>query len=222
MLEGCVGLYTGRWTLVNLGEELNSVGHELPCQQEVQDDNGRWHYRTRVWKKGERYIVEVPLAFVPFNPPLIEHSAGHSPAKKSLDNRYYGPTKEEIAQYQTEPYYADLSHSQFFHLCKWHKSDFFRNPFPDLKLTPAAETDFNGSVLILDSIGNKTSVHLEEMNQFRGLPHLDSIRTHSIPPRRTGLNHGLQPIRWAAKVVDIPLSLLATPSDGWQMPSTNR
>ncbi|MBR3926934.1 MAG: hypothetical protein IKJ58_09225, partial [Akkermansia sp.] len=62
-----------------------------PCQQRVKTDDGKWLYYTRVWKKDDSYIVEVPIAFVPFNPPIIEHSAGHRGGKKSLENRYWGP-----------------------------------------------------------------------------------------------------------------------------------
>lgn len=214
LLEGCISLYTGRWTSVNLGGALNNVEHKRPCKQQVLDDKGQWRYHTRVWKKGERYIVEVPVAFVPFNPPLIEHSAGHRRAEKSLDNRYWGPSEEEIAQYPTELYYADLSHRQFKHLCKPRKSDLFRNPFPGVKLTPASEMDFSGATLILDTNGANVSVKNEEMNQFSRIPNLLIIRTHSIPPRRSTLNYCLQPICWVAEVVDIPLTLIATPI-GW-------
>lgn len=211
---GCISLHTDRWTTVNLGGALNKVGYEHPCKQEMQDDKGQWYYHIRAWKRGERYIIEIPVAFVPLNPPIIEHSAGHNRSRKSLDNEYWGPSEEEIATYPTEFYYADLSRAQFERLCQKRKVDYFRNPFPGLNLIPAAEMNFSGATLILDAIGKNASVKGEEMSQFRMIPNLGIIRTHSIPPRRSTLNYCLQPIRLAAEVVDIPLSLIATPI-GW-------
>lgn len=211
-LESCISLYTGRWTHVNLGGVLQCVEYERPCKKKVQDDSGQWRYHTHVWKKGERYIVEVPIAFVPYNPPLIEHSAGHCPAKKSLDNRYWGAQDEEIAQYPAELYYADLSHAQFTRLYRIHKSDLLGNPYPGLKLIPASEMDFSGATLIPDAFcGNEGTCR--ENPDIRS-PHLEIISLQSIPPRRSTLNYCLQPISLIARVVDIPLTLIATPI-GW-------
>lgn len=212
LLEGYISLNTGRWTHVNLGGALQYVEYERPCKKKVQDDSGQWRYHTRVWKRGERYIVEVPIAFVPYNPPLIEHSAGCSPVKKSLDNRYWGPKDEDIAQFPAELYYVDLSHAQFTRLYRIHKSDLIGNPYPGLKLLPASEMDFSGASLIPDvfCVNDDTC---RKKSDSRA-PHLEIISLQSIPPRRSTLNYCLQPISLIARVVDIPLTLIATPI-GW-------
>lgn len=214
LLEGCISVQTGRWTAVNMGGVLNNLEMERPCKQQTQSEDGRWHFRTRAWKKGDRYIVEVPVAYVPFNPPIIEHSTGHSMIRKTLDNEYWGPRNEEIAQYPTELYYADVSKRQFQHLCILRKVDMFRDPFPQLRLIHGNEVDFNDTTLIYESDGMGSVFRHEEMEQFHGAPHLEIIRTGSLPPRRSTLNYCLQPVRWLAEVADIPLSIIATPI-GW-------
>ena len=214
LLEGCISLYTGRWTSVNMGAALNNAGMTRPCTQRVKTDDGKWLYYTRVWKKDDSYIVEVPIAFVPFNPPIIEHSAGDRGGKKSLANRYWGPTDEEIAQYPAELYYAVLSQNQFRRLCIMSKKDIFRDPFPQVKLLPAGDMDFRDSTLIFEIDVKGNMVRTPEMEQFTGNPKLYKIRTHSISPRRTCKNYILRPVSWLAYVADIPLTIVATPI-GW-------
>ena len=214
MVEGCISLYTGRHTTVNMGGVLHNLERERPYTQRTLTDDGHWEYRTRAWKKGERYIVEVPVAYVPYNQPLIEHCAGHSPAPNSLDNGYWGPEREEIAQYPTELYYADLSLAQFEHICRLLKVDMVRDPFPRLQLRHADDVDFNGATLIYEAHGSSVTVKRPEMEAFIGAPHLEIIRTRSLPPRCTVLNRCLQPVSWVARVADIPLSIIATPI-GW-------
>lgn len=214
LLEGCISLYTGRWTSVNMGAALNNAGMTRPCKQRVKTDDGKWLYYTRVWKKDDSYIVEVPIAFVPFNPPIIEHSAGRQGGKKTLGNRYRGPTDEEIAQYPAELYYAVLSQNQFLRLCQLRKVDVFQDPFPELKLISAGDMDFRDTTLIFESDGNGNIVQTSEMEQFRGKPIIYKIRTHSISPRRTCKNYILRPVSWLAYVADIPLTIVATPI-GW-------
>ena len=214
LLEGCISFYTGRWTLVNMGSSLNNAGMTRPCKQRVKTDDGDWSYYTRVWKKDDSYIVEVPIAFVPFNPPVIEHSAGYQHGKKTLANRYWGPTDEEVAQYPAEPYYAVLSQNQFRRLCIMSKKDIFSDPFPQVKLLPAGDMDFRDSTLIFESDVKGNMVRTPEMEQFTWNPELYKIRTHSISPRRTCRNHILRPVSWLAYVADIPLTIVATPI-GW-------
>ena len=213
LLEGCISLYTGRWTSVNMGAVLNNVGMTRPCKQRVKTDDGAWLYYTRVWKQGNNYVVEVPIAFVPFNPPIIEHSAGHRGGKNSLDNRYWGPTDEEIAQRPAEFYYAVLSQEQFRQLCRMSKF-IFRDPFPKLKLIPASDMDFQDSTLIFESDGKGNIVRTSEMEQFGREPDINKIWTHSISPRYTYKNYILRPVSWLAYVVDIPLTIVVTPI-GW-------
>lgn len=214
MMEGCISFYTGRYTTVNMGGVLHNLELERPYTQRTLTDDGHWRYRTRAWKKGNRYIVEVPVAYVPYKQPLIEHSAGNSPARNSLDNQYWGPRKEEIAQYPAELYYADLSHAQFEHICRRIKVDLFRDPFPRLQLRHADDVDFNEATLIYEAHGSTVTVKHPEMEAFIGAPRLEIIRTRSLPSRRTVLNRCLQPISWVARVADIPLSIIATPI-GW-------
>lgn len=214
LLEGCISLYSGRWTSVNMGAALNNAGMTRPYKQRVKTDDEKWLYYTRVWKKDDSYIVEVPIAFVPFNPPIIEHSAGHRGGKKSLENRYWGPTDEEVAQYPAEPYYAVLSQNQFQRLCLERKVDAVSDPFPELKLIPSADMNFRNSTLIFESDVKGNIVQTSEMEQFYGDPIIGKIRTHSISPRRTCKNYILRPVSWLAYVADIPLTIVATPI-GW-------
>lgn len=45
------------------------------------------------------------------------------------------------------------------------------------------------------------------------------IICHSLPERRNPLNTAVQPLRWVAEVVDVPLSILATPVNWLLLPT---
>lgn len=208
-LGSCSAILTGRWTAVNLGGALENVGMEHPHKQKMKAADGQWAYPRRVWRKENRYIVEVPIAFVPLHPPVIEHNAGHRGNRNTLENRYWGPAEKEIAAHPTELYYAELWPHQYRTICKRYK---LRPSIPNLKLIPAAEADFTGATLIYAGHGSTTSVDLREEGE--GLPRFGNISTRSIPPRRTERNRQLQPLCRVLDIIDIPLTIIATPI-GW-------
>lgn len=87
-----------------------------------------------------------------------------------------------------------------------------------VRLVPADLYNLSGTVLIYDSreddLLNLPEIQDKYGNELRGKPLLHRLRTQSIPSRRTTYNYCLLPLSWCVELVDILLSLLATPI-GW-------
>lgn len=203
-MESCLSLYTGRWTVIDTGGALAQVGQLRPRLR--VKEAGEVHHN--VWKKGNQYIVRVPIAFVPPHYPLITHWTGHDNGLNTKRNtlecggfNYY--SEEEIMRAPEEFYYVTLNEKQYTVLTRNHKSDCIFPPPAELKgiaLTPHAD------------IGDAAPIDTPAGN--RHLPKLWKLDIDTISPRRTWYNRLLQPLSWTAELADIPLSLLATPI-GW-------
>ncbi|MDO5463451.1 MAG: hypothetical protein Q4F40_00815 [Akkermansia sp.] len=218
-LISCISLYPGRFTIIDTGGAIAAIGQErpqlradpLPPQKKASESayrkqNCDLHYR--VWKKGEKYIVEIPVAYAPVRYSVLLHTT-----------RYYGPehkslrcelpseqfTQEELRAYPAEYLYAELDKMTYRRLCTMHKLREHRIPKNSLTSNP----DLSNAELIVDVHGYPLDGAAPGHPTLRG-----NIDPHRMPARRTWYNYCLMPLSWAGEVADIPLSLIATPI-GW-------
>ncbi len=227
-LESCIAIHTQRYTIIDLGGALAEPGQMKPTlRYEKQEQGDRLKEApTRLWKKGDRFIIEIPVAFIPARYSVFKHSTPtwryQQGERKTLNTLLYCRDKAEPWEYPTEHYYAELTMKQLRILLRTRKSDIFFPPPPGLEnveLIPADRYDLSGTALIYDSQVNE-KLDISRMaggdtgKKLRGTPQLWKLGIHRIPPRRTWYNRCLQPLSWCAELVDIPLSMLATPI-GW-------
>ena len=209
-LESCISLYTGRATLIDTGGAIANVGQERPHlhpeRQTVGKSDYGFHYR--VLKKGEKYIVEIPVCYTPANYSVLVHFAGHNTwNRKTLNGEFPARfNNKELARYPQELFYAELTEDQYRQLWKIrrHMKEQRPSPFRDVPIRPAAEVDLSGTEQVLDIYGERYHRIARIWNNSSELP----------PPRRTWYNYCLMPLSWVGEVADIPLSLIATPV-GW-------
>lgn len=221
VLGSCISIYTGRATIIDTGA-IASIGQQRPmlCAEALPHKKGDTthaiHYR--VWKDGESYIVQLPVCYVPATYSVLEHYCGHKAYRRNtLRIRYplswYHLREQDITQYPVEHYYARMNETQYKQLCKKSKSIKIRNtPFRNNPILTKDQIDWSRTELVLDKHGNNTGVRKENIKT----PRLEWYwwpDTH-LPPRRTWYNYTLMPLSWAGEVIDIPLSLIATPI-GW-------
>lgn len=211
LLGSCISLYTGRATIIDTGGAIANVGQqrprlrpELPPRPKNESDY-QLHYRT--WKKGDRYLVELPVCYAPANYSALVHFAGHGTRRKKTlaveyPKRY---SNAELSQFPVEYYYAELTAEQYKKM--WRMDKRIKAPkfasFQHIPIFAAADINLRDTIPHKDYYGH--SAHMQKIWQ----------NSQEIPkPRRTWYNQCLRPISWAAEVVDIPLSLIATPI-GW-------
>lgn len=211
-LVSCISLYTGRATIVDSGGAVANIGQQRPRlhpePQAPAKGETDYHFHYRVWKKGDGYIIEYPVCYAPANYSVLVHRAGHFTWRKTtldgeLPARY---TNAELSRYPVELYYAELTEEQYKKLMEVDKriKRSRPSPFRDVQLRPAAEMDLSGAEPVLDFYDERYHRITRVWNNSRELP----------PARRTWYNYPLMPVSWVAEVVDIPLSLVATPI-GW-------
>lgn len=216
LLEVCISISTGRFTLVNLSSLLADVGQMRPVLRYEQQSE-RSNPPTRIRKKGELYVVEVPIAFVPARHPVFLHETPRHPNTNTLQCSLYSREKMHPWQFPEELYYAELTAGQL--VCLVQRDKIYQPPaLAKVRLVPAALYHRSEGDLIYDSREDDL-LDLPEIqdrygNGLKGTPHLYRLRTQNIPSRRTPYNYCLLPLSWCVELVDIPLSLIATPI-GW-------
>ena len=212
LLEGCISLYTGRYTVIDTGGAISTIGREEPGLHYTYRAELRPEYivHNKVWKKGDIYIVQIPVTYAPARESVIVHGRGW----KNIPNLWSWPdsrrSKAEAAGAQVEYHYALMNEQQYRRLTfrvkritKEHERPFYQVP-----VHPASEIDLSGAELVLDSV---TALKKNDVRT----PHLAFWRAEEqVPDRRAWYNYVIMPLSWAAEVVDIPLSIIATPV-GW-------
>ena len=215
LLEGCISLYTGRATIVDTGGALAGIGQQLPHLrpenlEQPQDEtrSKQWHYR--IWKRGDRYLVQLPVCYAPARNSVLVHFAGkYTWKKKTLDGQYPSPrySDAELARYPVELFYAELTEAQYQRLhgpadrrIKISRSEarYLHTP-----IFSASEIDLADAEPMPDTHGPADKM----MRLFRN-------NRDKLPSRRAWYNYPLMPLSWVAEVADIPLSIAATPI-GW-------
>lgn len=216
LLEVCLSIGMGRFTLINLSSLLADAGQMSPVVRYEQQSE-RSNPPTRIRKKGELYVVEVPIAFVPARHPVFIHETPGAPDRNSLQCSLYSREKMHPWQFPKELYYAELTAGQLASLVQRDK--IYQPPaLAHVRLVPADCCNHSEGVLIYDSreddLLNLPEIQDRKGKGLRGTPQLYRLRIQNIPSRRTTYNYCLLPLSWCVKLVDIPLSLLATPI-GW-------
>ena len=208
--EGCISVYTGRATIIDTGGAIASIGQKRPrlCTEPEQQGEQAPGVRHCVWKKGENYIVQLPVCYTPARYSVLVHIVRDSWRKNTLAGEYPNPhfSPAELAQYPMEYYGAELTGEQYqrlFYRVSKRLKESGRSVFADVHIRPLAEIDLTNAELVRQTQGSY--YHL--MRLWRGSNELP-------PPRRTWYNRCLMPLSWTAEVVDIPLSAIATPI-GW-------
>lgn len=210
LLEGCISLYTSRATIIDTGGAIANIGQQRPRlrteSERKSESSPTLHYR--VWKKGEHYIVQLPVSYVPTRYSMVVHFAGKNTWRRTtLNGEFPSPrySDAELEQYPIEYYSAELTAEQYHELFQKRRQmkEPSRGVFENVRIRPFSEIDLTGAELVRD----KSSDHFPFMRLWRGSNELP-------PPRRTWYNRCLMPLSWTAEVVDIPLSAIATPI-GW-------
>lgn len=218
MLSGmisCIGMCTGHYTIIDLGGAIDNLGKQNPHlrQEACIATSGDTQYPTtdyhyRVWQKDGLYYVQLPLAYLPADESVFIHCCGFG-KKKTL--AYTWPdevTQEDIQAAPLEHFIAILSKEQYADACKWIKFDFSllgkKLAGRSHKVLPMNQVNLTGAEMILDS---------HSATAFTQRPQLCRVAKEA-PTKRTWYNYTLMPLSWAAEVVDIPLTLIATPI-GW-------
>ena len=78
--EGCISVYTGRATIIDTGGAIASIGQKRPrlCTEPEQQGEQAPGVRHCVWKKGENYIVQLPVCYPPARYSVLVHIARDS------------------------------------------------------------------------------------------------------------------------------------------------
>ena len=216
LAEAYIGIGTGRFTLVDLGGAMAKPGQLVPT---IRYEGEHSNYHTRLWKKGENYVVEIPIAYVPARYPILIHETpdwrNWPEERPTLDCALYCRDEVEPAQYPEELYYAELTLPQLITLVRKHKIA-YPPALKNVKLIPASQYNPGDATLLYDNQVDKelNLPALKGQKMISGRLQLHQLRVQRLPSRRSWYNRCLQPLSWCAEVVDIPLSLLATPI-GW-------
>lgn len=212
LVEGCISLHLGRATFIDTGGAIANIGQKQaklrPEGQPVTKGGvDIFQFRYRIWKKGDSYILQLPVCYVPARYPVLVHLAGsYTWRKKTLDGQYPERYRDaEVVQYPVEYFYAELTEVQYKQMwtedkrIKQDKQSVLR----DVRILTPAEVDLSNAVLLSDRCREPYPIY-RLWNNCENLP----------SPRRTWYNRCLMPLSWAAEAVDIPLSIIATPI-GW-------
>ena len=216
LIEVYIAIGTGRFTLIDLGGALAEPGQLVPA---IRYEGEHSNYHTRLWKKGENYVVEIPIAYVPARYPILIHETpdwrNWPEERPTLDCALYCRDEVEPAQYPEELYYAELTLPQLITLVRKHKIA-YPPALKNVKLIPASQYNLGDATLLYDNQVDKelNFPDLKGQKMMSGRIQLHKLRVQRIPSRRSWYNRCLQPLSWCAEVVDIPLSMLATPI-GW-------
>ena len=212
LLEGCISLYTGRYTVIDTGGTISTIGREEPGLHYTYRPEHRPNYivHNKVWKKGNTYIVQIPVTYAPACETFILHGRGWHNTPSLWGWPDSQRRKTDSVGTPVEYYYALMNENQYrrltFRLKRITKEH--ERPFYQIPVHLAAEIDLRGAELVLDSEASL------KKNDLR-TPHLEFWHAEEqIPDRRAWYNYPLMPLSWAAEVVDIPLTIIATPI-GW-------
>ena len=211
-LEGCISLYTGRYTVIDTGGAISTIGREEAKLLYTHRPEHRPNYivHNKVWKKGDTYIVQIPITYAPASETFILHGRGWHNTPDQWRWPDMQQRKTDSAGATVEYYYALMDEKQYRRLTVRLKriTREHHKPFYQVPVLPASETDLSGAELVLDSAASL------KKNDLR-TPQLEFWRAEKqVPNRRAWYNYPLMPLSWAADVVDIPLTIVATPI-GW-------
>lgn len=210
------GAYLVSCTAIDLGGAVDNIGKQVPVCYPLSPEapppsaclnpdapiafkemGGKRSLLVSVYHREGYHYVPLPVIYVPGDKRLVKHScllAGQSQCGQYPAT--YSP--EENRQYPIEVFFAELNDTQYS-----------RHGLPS-KLILQEKALSPGSFRVLPA--SKLSLEGAECTyeDTYPLPWLCS----RLPARTTSLHQCLTPLSWIAEVVDVPLSILATPV-GW-------
>ena len=209
-LISCTAVRKGNFTIVDLGGAVNNIGLAEPHLREEPLPPGRKprpphisapdsDIRIRVWKKDERYLIQLPITYLPARSPLIYNT-------RYSKRRSMAELQQELRSYPTEYFYAEMAahtYRQLLRIRKYVRTKDLRN----IRILTADEVSLADWEPLLDVHGNEPAP--------QGVPHIHFYRSSfPVPDRCTWYHYCLTPISIGAHILDIPLSIIATPI-GW-------
>ena len=193
-LISCTAVRKGNVTIVDLGGAVNNIGLAEPHFSAPDSD-----IRIRVWKKDERYLIQLPITYLPARSPLIYNT-------RHTKRRSIAELQQELRSYPTEYFYAEMAahtYRQLLRIRKYVRTKDLRN----IRILTADGVSLADWEPLLDVHGNEPAP--------QGVPHIHFYRSSfPVPDRCTWYHYGLTPISIGAHILDIPLSIIATPI-GW-------
>ena len=217
-LVSCTAVRKGNFTIVDLGGAVNNIGLAEPHLREEPLPPGRKprpphisapdsDIRIRVWKKDERYLLQLPVTYIPAQSPLIYNTVHtRRPSEAEL--------QQQLSHHPIEYFYAEMAahtYRQFFKIRKYIRSADLRN----IRILTADEVSLADWEPHLDVHGNEPTPHR--------VPHVHFYsNAFHIPDRCTWYHYCLTPISIGAHILDIPLSIIATPIDWLAYPEEEK
>ena len=209
-LVSCTAVRKGNFTIIDLGGAVHNIGLAEPHLREEPLPPGRKprftrasspesDLRIRVWKKDERYLIQLPITYLPARSPLIYNTVHtRRPGKAEL--------QQQLSQHPIEYFYAEMAahtYKSLLRIRKYTRPKDLRN----IRILTADEVSLADWEPLLDVHGNEPAP--------QGVPHIHFYRSSfPVPDRCTWYHYCLTPISIGAHILDIPLSIIATPI-GW-------
>ena len=209
-LVSCTAARKGNFTIIDLGGAVYNIGLAEPHLREEPLSSGRKprftrasspgsDLRIRVWKKDERYLIQLPITYLPARSPLIYNT-------RYSKHRSMAELQQELRSYPAEYFYAEMAahtYRQLLRIRKYVRTKDLRN----IRILTADEVSLADWEPLLDVHGNEPAP--------QGVPHIHFYRSSfPVPDRCTWYHYCLTPISIGAHILDIPLSIIATPI-GW-------
>ena len=182
-------------TEVDLGGALANVG-----QKRAQFPT-TGYAGISLWEKGGKYYAMLQMVYAPVNYAVLTHRSDRGASRYP-----HALTAEKLATYQRHTCFAVLDAAQYGELLRLAATPQggsiveLRRPFA---VVPESEVELSGA----RCTGTLYAGNADPSGVV-------GLLTSRIPARRTWYNRTLMPLSWAAEVIDIPLSAIATPF-GW-------
>lgn len=198
----------------DIGNTIGSIGKELPKAvptHEAQSPIGSYNcYTATVYRKGDCYYAQLPIAFVPekrcgfeyvpqfIGEPYVEVIGGEASGKKTLNDIY---DAKELAALPVCRYYVEI---------RQDNAEVEHYSTPNERGACGELTAADRKAVVLKAAEDFNPADAECLGTF-DLPYAVHYALQ-IPARRAWYNYPLIPLQYAAMVgVDIPLSLIIMP-----------
>ena len=197
------GWLQSNYTEVDMGGALAGIGQKrayLPTTG---------YAGISLWEKGGKYYAMLPMVYAPADYALLTHSRSHgaAPGQKLVSRFPQGLTAEQLARCERHTCFAVLDATQYNELLRLAAQPQANVPVVELKRPFPVVTERDVEL----SGARCTGTLYGGAGEQGGVV---GLLTNRIPARRTWYNRTLQPLSWAAEVLDVPLTAVATPV-GW-------
>lgn len=198
-------------TVIDTGSALDSIGKQSASHLLIAKEKRDFYIHLEeapisVFKLGATYYVKLPVSFIPANICNDAYLVYNTGVFVGREKDFTCPSERKDLQhtshkYQTHPetFYAVLTEEQFRLACQpWDKFDTPPIKNESFPIIPASDINLNNAQIV-----NIQNLCIDTRHMIC-----------KIPSRRTWGNHFRRPLVWVLDVVDIPLSVAASPI-GW-------